>query len=410
MLTEGRQGDPLPFLSMPDWRDISVWERLAAESAAVAAAGEVDPGDAAAITRLRRRFDADLVSAALELAQARRKATAKFACADTLWCDVAGVEQASSERVAGWKAQRMREVLGVGAGILDVCCGIGGDAMALSTAGLRVTAVDLDPRRAWMASRNAGCAGQVADAESLVLAGEVVHADPARRDERGGRRSWSLEDHQPGRAWIERALQETRAAAIKFSPGVDRRAFGAIPIAWEFIEDHGTLVQAVAWTGAFARQTAWTRATRIGASIDTIAGVPDDARADRIAIADGIVPGRFLCEPCAALERAQLLTEAAGGAARELARGLGLLLAESPLASAWFESFEIVEECPAREDAIRAVLVRQGLRTRSVRVRGRAVDADGLTKALSARPDGDAVVFAFRRGERTAAVVTRAAG
>lgn len=394
---------------MPDWRDISVWERLAAEPAAVAAAGEVDPGDAAAITRLRRRFDADLVSAALELAQARRKASAKFACADTLWCDVAGVEQASSERVAAWKAQRMREVLGVGSGILDVCCGIGGDAMALSAAGLRVTAVDLDPRRAWMASRNAGCAGQVADAESLVLAGEVVHADPARRDERGGRRSWSLEDHQPGRAWIERALQETRAAAIKFSPGVDRRVFGAIPIAWEFIEDRGTLVQAVAWTGAFARQTQWTRATRIGASIDTIAGVPDDARADRIAIADGVVPGRFLCEPCAALERAQLFTEAAGGAARELARGLGLLLSEAPLAPAWFESFEIVEECAAREDAIRAVLARHGLRARSIRVRGRAVDADGLTKALMARPDGDAVVFAFRRGERIAAVVTRAA-
>jgi hypothetical protein len=343
---------------MLGWRDISVWQRLEGAPKAVAEAARTDPGDAAAITRLRRLFDADLVSAALELAQARRKAAAKFARADTLWCDVAGVEQASSERVAAWKARRMREALGADVEILDVCCGIGGDAMALSAAGLRVTAVDLDPRRAWMASRNAGCIGQVTDAESLVLAGEVVHADPARRDERGGRRSWSLEDHQPGRAWIERALQETRAAAIKFSPGVDRRVFGTIPIAWEFIEDHGTLVQAVAWTGAFARQTEWTRATRIGASIDTIAGVPDDARADRIAIADGIVPGRFLCEPCAALERAQLLTEAAGGAAREFARGLGLLLAESPLASAWFESFEIVEECPAREDAIRAVLVR----------------------------------------------------
>ena len=53
------------------------------------------------------------------------------------------------------------------------------------------------------------------------------------------------------------------------------------------------------------------------------------------------------------------------------------------------------------------MLVRHGLRTRSVRVRGRAVDADGLTKALMARPDGDAVVFAFRRGERATAVVTR---
>lgn len=388
---------------------MSVWKRLAAAPEAVAAAADVDPADAAAITRLRRRFDADLVSAALELVQARRKASAKFACADTLWCDVAGIEQASGGRVAAWKARRMREVLGADAEILDICCGIGGDAMALSAAGLRVTAVDLDPRRAWMASRNAACVAEVADAESLVLAGVALHADPARRDERGGRRSWSLEDHQPGRAWIERALRETRAAAIKFSPGVDRRAFGAVPIAWEFIEDHGALVQAVAWSGAFALDAGRTRATRIGASVATIAGQPDDARVDRIGVADGIAPGGFLCEPCAALERAQLLTEAAGGAARELARGLGLLLAGSRLDPAWFESFEIVEECAAREDAIRAVLVRHGLRARSIRVRGRAVDADALTKALMARPDGDAVVFAFRRGERAAAVVTRAA-
>ena len=392
---------------MPDWRDISVWERLAAEPAAVAAAGEVDPGDAAAITRLRRRFDADLVSAALELAQARRKAAAKFARADTLWCDVAGVEQASSERVAAWKARRMREVLGVGAEILDVCCGIGGDAMALSAAGLRVTAVDLDPRRAWMASRNAGCVGQVADAESLVLAGEVVHADPARRDERGGRRSWSLEDHQPGRAWIERAMRETRAAAIKFSPGVDRRAFGAIPIEWEFIEARGALVQAVAWTGAFARAAGSTRATRIAERVETVAGVPDDARVDRIGVAAALPAGHFLSEPCAALERAQLLTEIAGGLAREVARGLGLVVSDAPLQGAWFESFEIVDECAAREDAIRAALAEHGLRARSVRVRGRAVDADALTRALGARPDGNAVVFAFRRGERASVVVTR---
>jgi hypothetical protein len=68
-----------------------------------------------------------------------------------------------------------------------------------------------------------------------------------------------------------------------------------------------------------------------------------------------------------------------------------------------------VEECPAREDAIRAVLVRHGLRTRSVRVRGRAVDADGLTRKLAARPDGDALVFAFRQGGRVTAVVARIA-
>jgi hypothetical protein len=394
---------------MPDWRDISVWRRLVEAPELVATSAAVDSRDASAIARLRRQWDADLVSAALELAEARRKAAAKFARASELWCDVAGVEQASGERVAAWKAARMREVLGRGAAILDICSGIGGDAMALAQAGLEVTAVDIDERRAWMASANAGCAAQVADAGTIELVGAVLHADPARRDEARGSRSWNLEDHAPGRAWIERAMTEARATAIKFSPGVDRAAFGALPIAWEFIEDHGRLVQAVAWCGAFARGDAGrTRATRMGdGGVDTLAGEPDERRSDRIGCGIELHAGMLLHEAYPAVERAALLTEASGGRAGEIVRGLGLLAGEARLDPRWFESFEIVAECTARERAVAEVLRQHGLSLRSVRVRGRAVDGDALTKAIGAHPTGDAVVFAFRRGDSATAVVAR---
>jgi hypothetical protein len=66
-----------------------------------------------------------------------------------------------------------------------------------------------------------------------------------------------------------------------------------------------------------------------------------------------------------------------------------------------------VTECAARDHALREALAAHGLVLRSVRVRGRAVDGDALTKALGARPSGDAVVFAFRRGDRATALVTR---
>ena len=392
---------------MPDWRDVSVWQRLAEAQDVVAAAAAVDGREPAAIARLRKHFDADLVSAALELVEARRKAAVKFESPDARWCDAQGVEQASGTAVARWKAQRVREALGRSAEVLDICCGVGGDAIELARAGLAVRAIDLEPRRAWMAARNAGCASEVADAESIDPTGLVLHADPARRDEASGSRSWSLADHRPGPAWIELTLRTAKAAVVKFSPGVDRRAFGQIPIEWEFIEDRGTLVQAVAWTGAFAQAVGQTRATRLGLASDTIVGLPDEARADRIGIAEAIATGQFLSEPCAALERAQLLTEATDGRALEIARGLGLVVSEAPLDGPWFESFEVVTECTARDEAIRAALVERGLRARSVRVRGRAADADALTKALGARPDGDAVVFVFRKGERAIAVITR---
>jgi hypothetical protein len=419
---------------MDGWRDKSVWLRLDAEGAAkagagagvggdaeagspsglVAAAAAIDPADPAAVARLRRRFDADLVAAALELALGRRKAAGRFEGAERLWCDAQGVEQASGTLVARWKATRIRERLGAGAAILDVCSGIGGDAIELARAGLAVRAIDLDPRRAWMTARNAGCHAEVGDAEAIDPAGLVIHADPARRDERGGARSWSLDDHRPGRAWIERVLREARGAAVKFAPGVDRAAFGAIPIEWEFIEVDGQLVQAVAWAGVLAAAPGSTRATRLGRAVAaaTIAGRPDDARADRVGVVEGsIATDSWICEPRAALERARLLTEAVeatpGATAAELVRGLGLLASDRPLDPAWFESFRIVGPCAARADAIAALLAAHGLRPRSVRVRGAAVDADRLTRALGCTPAGDAVVFAYREGQRATVMVAR---
>lgn len=414
---------------MTGWRDLAIWQELARPSRAdlLAFAASVDPREPSAVARLRRMAANDascssnecasLVAAALELAEGRRRATRKFEgeVAARLWCDIAGVEQASSAIVARWKAKRMVEVLGTGAAILDVCCGIGGDAMALAEAGLSVEAIDLDPRRAWMTAHNARCVTRVMDADAIDLAGVALHADPARRDESAGRRSWNLDDHQPGRVWIERALTLAHAAAIKFSPGVDRAVFGPLNrgLAWEWIAEGDRLVQAVAWAGAFARadgEAGRTRATLLADVSHTIAGIPDNAREDRLRVADAITHGTFISEPIAAIERAELLTEAAGAndAAQEIARGLGLVVSREPLTTPWFESFEIIEECAARADALQLALARHALVARSVRVRGRAAEADTLTKALEARPDGRAVIFVYREGKRARALIARA--
>jgi len=424
-----------------DWRDLSIWQELARpeRAALIALAESIDPREASQVAKLRRavgevqgesqregdgdaKFAAALASAALasaafELVEGRRRAARKFGpeVATRLWCDVAGVEQASGMAVARWKARRMVESLGPSSAIFDICSGIGGDAMALAEAGLSVEAIDLDPRRAWMTAHNARCATRVTDAEAIDLAGVALHADPARRDESAGRRSWNLDDHQPGRTWIERALTLAHAAAIKFSPGVDRAAFGSLNrgLAWEWIAEENRLVQAVAWSGAFARadgEAGRTRATLLADASHTIAGIPDDAREDRLRVAEAVTSGSFISEPIAAIERAALLTEAAGAndAAQEIARGLGLVISKTPLTTPWFESFEIIDECAAREDAVLATLKRHALVARSVRVRGRAADADTFTRALSARPDGQAVVFLFREGKRARGLIARA--
>ena len=108
---------------------LAAWQWLASEEGlalrdAAASVGATTP---AAVMGLRKLGSADAVRAALDLAQARQRASTKFPEAAGLWCDGHGIEQASSARVAAWKAQRF-----AGRPTTDLCTGIGGDLMAIA--------------------------------------------------------------------------------------------------------------------------------------------------------------------------------------------------------------------------------------------------------------------------------------
>ena len=208
----------------------------------------IDGGlEARKIEALRRRHPDRPVTEALELAQARRKAEGRLREVDRLLLDRHGAEQATSARVAAWKALRF------GAWpVIDLCCGIGGDSMALATRG-DCRGVDRDPVRAFMASVNAGIEGVVGRAEEIEVDDAMVHIDPARRDESTGRRHWRLEDLSPGPEVIRTIVGRAAGAAIKLGPGLPR----PFPVFHErqsisIVSEDGRLVQAVAWTGRLA--------------------------------------------------------------------------------------------------------------------------------------------------------------
>jgi len=171
---------------------LGAWQWLATDEGRALrdAAASIGPTTPAAVMALRKLGNADAVRAALELAQARQRATAKFPDAAGLWCDGHGIEQASSGRVAAWKSRRF-----LGRETIDLCTGIGGDLMAIARA-TTVTGVDRDPVRAWMAARNAGVPVQVGDVRDVDVRGRLVHIDPARRDERGARHH-ELDNYKP---------------------------------------------------------------------------------------------------------------------------------------------------------------------------------------------------------------------
>lgn len=217
---------------------------------------DTDPArELAVATRLRRTHPAELVSAALGQARLRQRAVAKFGAEDAgrMFFTPNGVEQSTRASVAAYRAERLK-ALGV-TSVADLCCGIGGDAVALARAGIRVLAVDRDPATAAAARANAEALGlselievREADVTEVDAGGyDAVFVDPARRGGRG--RIFDPEAYSPPLSWaVEAARKAPLGAALKVAPGIPHEAVPEDAEA-EWISDGGDVKEAVLWFG-----------------------------------------------------------------------------------------------------------------------------------------------------------------
>lgn len=359
-----------------------------------------DPADAGIIARLRRQWPADLVQGAVALTLARRKAASKFAHSDRLVADPTGVEQASSEDIAGHKARRFAAI-GVDR-IFDLCCGIGGDAMAL--AGVAdTTVVDIHPARTWMARHNVAIrvghpsVAVVADVTTLRLPLVAFHMDPTRRTGTG-RRMHRLEDSQPGAPFVRALIQRMKDGAIKLSPGVDLKTLP--PGEVEIINRRGALAQAVLWTGCLAWHDGLRTATRLpeGVTLTGYADLPIPCAA----------LGRYLLSIDPAVERAGLiglLCERLNLPAVHPA--LGLLTADTPVTNPWLTPYELIDALPWREKKVIAWLRVHNAGAVTVKTRNKTVDPDRIARRLRGDGTQPFTVFVLRIEKKVVAWVTR---
>ncbi len=378
----------------PPW---SVWRELTEPRHAelVAAAAGCDAHDPAQVQRLRRLADPPLATAALQLAAARRKAAAKFPDhAQTLLADAVGVEQATSRPVADHKAGRFADR---GGRVLDLCCGIGGDAMSLHRAGLPVLAVDREPLRAWMCQRNADCDAAAADVTALDLQHSAFHIDPARRNPT--RRLHRFADHEPGPAALLHLLRRNPTGAVKLSPAVDLDELSDLGFRGEveFISEQGRLVQAVLWTGDLQRAPR-SAALLTATGAHRVAGEPATPPVAPIR--------RYIHTADPALERAGLLHTLHLPLVHP---ALGLLTDDHPHASPWLTPFEVLEHVPYRLNKLKAWLAAHDAGAVEVKTRGRAVDPDPLQRELQRRAVGATpyTLFILRWDRRLMATITR---
>ena len=210
-----------------------------------AACAEYQPGrELQLVEKLRRRYDATLVTTAVTQAALRHRAVAKFgADAERMYSTPDGLEQATRTTVGTHRAARLAARL-PGASVVDLGCGIGGDLISAARAGLRVTGVNATPRPqlppgpTW--PRSDWPAKYVGEAESTDLTPyDVVFADPARRAD--GRRVFDHNAYSPPWTFVLELLQRT--ACVKVAPGIPHDAIPA-GVEAEWISDSGEVKEA----------------------------------------------------------------------------------------------------------------------------------------------------------------------
>ncbi|MFI8302484.1 methyltransferase domain-containing protein [Streptomyces sp. NPDC085927] len=366
---------------------------------------DTDPAQELAVaTRLRRGHPAELVSAALGQARLRRRAAAKFGAEDAgrMFFTPNGVEQSTRASVAAYRAGRLKE-LGV-TSVADLCCGIGGDAIALARSGIRVLAVDRDPLTAATARANAEALGlaelievREADVTEVDTAGyDAVFVDPARRGGRG--RIFDPEAYSPPLSWaIAAARRAPRAAALKVAPGIPHEAVPGDAEA-EWISDGGDVKEAVLWfgTGPTATLAQSDPEPGPGAVRATLLPGPRTLLSRGLPDPDVRPPGRYLYEPDGAVIRAHLVAEVA----EQLDGGLidptiAYVTADEHRPTPYATAYEITDRLPFNVKKLKALLRERRVGTLTVKKRGSAVEPEELRRKTLPKPHGTASVTVF---------------
>lgn len=344
---------------------------------------------------LRRDYPAELVTAALGQHELRRHAQAKFTRAERMYFTRAGLEQATAEIIAVHRATRF-----AGADrVVDLCCGLGGDLIALADQ-RKVVAVDRDPLHLRMATLNADAYG-VADAVTTVhadvrevdLSGvDAVFIDPARRAQGQRMRAG---DSEPPLSWATSLVERVEAVGIKAAPGI---AHDEIPAGWEveFIADRRDLKEAALWSPALA---AGIRRATILPEGHVLLPRPGDKVEHRD-------PGAFLLDPNPAVTRAGLV--------EDLARSLGVwkidpriafLSSDNPLRTPFARTLRVLDSGPWDQKALTPRLRALDIGSVDIRRRGLAGNVEDLHRQLKLRGTRRATLVMTRVDDRPWALV-----
>lgn len=339
---------------------------------------------------IRARFPGLYVGAVLQMAELRKRATAKFSRADRMYFTPDGLEQASSEAVARHRAQRFAGMPRAA----DLCCGIGGDAIAIAHEANALTVVDRDPVKVRMAELNLRAYGlahkasfRVGLAEEFSDTVDAVFIDPSRR--RGGRRLRDPGATEPPMSAVYGLVQRFGNVCAKVSPAFE---YEQVPLACEVevISYRGEVKDAVLWFGGL--RTCRRRAT----VLPTGESIRDGN--ERVPVGP---PGSYLLEPDGAVIRAHLVDEAAALlGAWKLDPHIAYLSSDRPVSSVLARCWKLLDVLPMNLRALKKRLADMDVGRVIVKKRGFPIGPEELARKLKLDGANEVVLAIARIGDR----------
>lgn len=170
--------------------------------------------------------------------------------ASTTWLGTKkGVQQSTDSLIARYKASRFPQ----GVPVVDFCCGVGGDTIALARRG-PVVAVDADRAICRyvahnLRAANVGSALVVCERAERFIFSEPskawLHADPDRRP--GDIRVSNVDYYSPPSSVVSALVKQYAGAAIKLAPVADIPPDWRGPAEREWVSRGGQCRQQVAW-------------------------------------------------------------------------------------------------------------------------------------------------------------------
>jgi hypothetical protein len=362
------------------------------------------PPSPAYIRSLRNGLSESRAKLVLEQVQLRARARDKFSRADRLFFTLQGLEQATDDVLAAYKAERFAQ-----SGMLaDLCCGVGGDAMALGQ-GHAITIVDRDPISCLFACVNTVRGGASVERSYVedvsaehLLDCSAWHIDPDRRA--SGSRTSRVELGDPGVTVIDALLNECREAAVKLAPAAEMPLHWSAECEREWIETRGECRQQVAWFGRLGEAAGQHAATIVEPNGEASTFVCPPGT--QLPVVGSL--GKFLFDPSASLAAAGLV----GGLAETLelsplSSDSIYLTGDEELLHPHLQTFAVEEDLPFDQRKLRAHLQARHIGRLEIKKRGVDAVPETLRKQLALSGGNAATVILARTTQGVRAILGR---